>query len=322
MLSTDSTSPSKVDNSDKVIIDVAKSSKLDPYSDLIILQKLSDYTHPVFLARSSSSQKTLAAKMFSDPDDFNAGFMNHVRFMKLKHKNIITSLGCLERADIYYNNKVQNVGILIMEYAPYHDFHDLIFQKKLQFDDKLSRTFFRHMILGLQYLHSNEIAHLNLRPSNLLLGEDLQLKIANFTNAYSIGDVFIQDKNSNNYRAPELQLQNFKAPAVADVYAAGIILFLMKSGGHFPFASTNGNIDMFSLLHNDPETFWNLHESEKGTAANYYDKEFRTLFTQMTRDNPSDRATIGEIILSDWYNKEIYEPEELRQLMQEHRREL
>ncbi len=47
-------------------------------------------------------------------------------------------------------------------------------------DHSLIRQYIRHMILGLDYLHSNDIIHGDIKPENLLLSSTNELKIGDF----------------------------------------------------------------------------------------------------------------------------------------------
>lgn len=59
-----------------------------------------------------------------------------------------------------------------MEYAPYGNFSKLMSKAKIYNDEKLTRTYFHQLVEGLEYLHSQDIAHLDLKFCNLLLGDD------------------------------------------------------------------------------------------------------------------------------------------------------
>jgi len=75
-------------------------------------------------------------------------------------------------------------------------------------DKKLCRTFFHQLIDGIEYLHSQNLAHMDLKLENLVLGDDFKLKIIDFDLAISLTD----EKNdqyggagTKNYRAPEVR---------------------------------------------------------------------------------------------------------------------
>ena len=69
-----------------------------------------------------------------------------------------------------------------MEYAPYGDLYNLLASADLS-DEHLIHTYFSQLITGLEYLHSHHIAHLDIKPENLLIGHDYRLKIADFDQA-------------------------------------------------------------------------------------------------------------------------------------------
>eukprot|EP00330_Aristerostoma_sp_ATCC50986_P001863 CAMPEP_0114576740 /NCGR_PEP_ID=MMETSP0125-20121206/1472_1 /TAXON_ID=485358 ORGANISM="Aristerostoma sp., Strain ATCC 50986" /NCGR_SAMPLE_ID=MMETSP0125 /ASSEMBLY_ACC=CAM_ASM_000245 /LENGTH=113 /DNA_ID=CAMNT_0001765497 /DNA_START=120 /DNA_END=461 /DNA_ORIENTATION=+ len=102
------------------------------------------------------------------------------------------------------DGKLQKISYILMEYANNGDFQSFLNPKNPQIDEKLSRTYFHQLIAGISYLHSHCIAHLDIKPENLLLGDDLQLKIADFDLAYFEGDEMIKSGGTPCFRAPEL----------------------------------------------------------------------------------------------------------------------
>lgn len=57
-------------------------------------------------------------------------------------------------------------------------------------------------------MHSNNIAHLDLKNGNLLLGIDLRLKIIDFDLASHLDDPCVVSNGSVDYRAPELKISD------------------------------------------------------------------------------------------------------------------
>mmetsp|Transcript_9623 Transcript_9623/g.8282 ORF Transcript_9623/g.8282 Transcript_9623/m.8282 type:complete len:127 (-) Transcript_9623:540-920(-) len=123
-----------------------------------------------------------------------------------------------------------------MELAPYGDFDDLVHKGKISKDEVLARTYFHQLISAIEYLHSNGIAHTDLKLSNILLGNKFNLKLSDFDHACLDEDGEISDKGSENYRAPELKNGNCLDPYAADVYSLGITIFTMISG-HGPYSN-------------------------------------------------------------------------------------
>jgi len=56
--------------------------------------------------------------------------------------------------------------------APYGDLTSLMLSNKVISDEKLVRSMFHQLISGIEYLHSQSIAHLDLKLDNLMIGDD------------------------------------------------------------------------------------------------------------------------------------------------------
>ena len=85
---------------------------------------------------------------------------------------------------------------------------------------------------GLSYCHSKNICHRDLKPENLLLDNDFNLKIADFGFGSSIeregqNGVLTTTLGTPNYMAPELHKNRQYDGKAIDIFAAGVILFIM-----------------------------------------------------------------------------------------------
>eukprot|EP01083_Nonionella_stella_P048463 129537_1 len=68
-------------------------------------------------------------------------------------------------------------------------------------DHELIRKYIRHMILGLDYLHSNHIIHGDIKPENLLLSNDDHLKIADFGVSFMLDEETCPNKDGKISRS-------------------------------------------------------------------------------------------------------------------------
>jgi protein-serine/threonine kinase len=66
----------------------------------------------------------------------------------------------------------------VMEYCQYGDLHGLVEKQYLKGEDNL--CLFKQLVRGVAYLHSNGIAHRDIKLENLLLDADGHLKITDF----------------------------------------------------------------------------------------------------------------------------------------------
>ncbi|CAH2050079.1 unnamed protein product [Thlaspi arvense] len=104
------------------------------------------------------------------------------------------------------------------------------------------------ILRGLKYIHSANIIHGDLKPSNLLLKANCDLKICNFGPPRpSFENGFIKERGfSRWYTAPELLLNSSEYTAAADVWSVGCIYMeLMNRKPLFPGTS---RVDQLRLL--------------------------------------------------------------------------
>lgn len=109
--------------------------------------------------------------------------------------------------------------------------------------EPVARRHFRHLLEGLQYLHSLGIVHRDIKPENLLKAADGSVKIADFGTAYRLGtetagDMLSRSAGTPAFTAPEACAEGEYRGQPADVWAAGVSLY-MFTHGRCPFMSAN-----------------------------------------------------------------------------------
>jgi hypothetical protein len=173
--------------------------------------------------------KVLHANLVVTPE-FIERFKREARLAaSLHHPNIITMLDVGEEERYF----------LVMELLPGGTLRDLLKNGKPM---PLARTLelLKPIAEALDYAHSKEMVHRDVKPSNILLREDGQPVLTDFGLAKSLSDSSVSSTGlavgTAEYMAPEQVLGNPPGPAT-DIYALGVIAYQMLTG-KVPFSGT------------------------------------------------------------------------------------
>jgi len=287
-----------------------------PFFNFKILDKIGGQKVPVMSIFAPNYQKKFALKLFPyEGDQMNQGYENEVRFGYLAHPSVITFYRVQNRQKSEVKGKSFFSSYIVMEYCPYGDFSGLLGPLTIFRDEKLVRTYFHQLIEGLEYLHSNGVSHLDIKPDNLMLSEDFHLKIIDFDKAYKKGDPHILSRGTRNYRAPELRAERCRDTEAADIYAAGVTLFVMLAG-YFPYLEDTllEGHDTYGYQKREDPAFWEFHKKYSHFQPN---QDFKDLYLSMVKLDVVERATIDDIKQSKWYNGPVYEEREVREIVSE-----
>ncbi|KAK8762583.1 hypothetical protein V5799_026150 [Amblyomma americanum] len=148
---------------------------------------------------------------------------------KIKNEHIV------ELIDFQWN---QQFIYLIMEYCSGGDLHRYIRANK-RLRESIVRKFLQQLAKALQVLQEHKIAHMDLKPQNILLSSvrNPSLKLADFGFAQYLqsGDLASSLRGSPLYMAPEMLLSDHYDNKV-DLWSVGIIMYECLFG-NAPYAS-------------------------------------------------------------------------------------
>ena len=135
---------------------------------------------------------------------------------------------------------------------------------------------------SLEYLHKLQIAHLDLKPPNILIDIHGRLKLSDFgiSRQFRESQMIQNLRGTKFFMAPEMFSQKMYDPFKADIWSLGITLFYMACGKHF--AKTFDDILLFST---------NKYFPFPPKTPQY----ITSLIRMCLKVNPAERASISQL---------------------------
>ena len=113
-----------------------------------------------------------------------------------------------------------------------------IFRKERTITEMVAKRYFKEIIEGVAYCHEQGISHRDLKPQNILIDDKGRVKLIDFGFSASSKILLNQFCGTPAYMCPEIVKKLAYNGAKADIWALGIILYLILVG-HFPFRAGN-----------------------------------------------------------------------------------
>ena len=195
--------------------------------------------------------KTISASLGSD-SDLRLRFQREAQAAaRLNHPNIIT---------IFEFGEEQDVIFMAMELLEGADLRNLIGQEDLlpTLDDKLD--IMEQICDGLAFAHSREVIHRDLKPGNIHVQPNGQVKILDFglarlgtSEMTRTGTVM----GTPHYMSPE-QVLGDKVELSSDVFSIGAVFYELLSN-HKPFDGDSAHAVLFQVVNKQPEPVRKWH---------------------------------------------------------------
>ena len=227
------------------------------------------------------------------------------KMLKLQHGNI---LRLLHRGEGVYKKPSgsRQVKYIVLELASTGELFDILATTG-PLPEHIARYYFKQFIEGLEFCHRQGIVHRDLKTENLLLDKHYNLKIADFGFSADVA------KNPTGLLETQLGTPNFMSPEIheglpydgraADLFASGVILFLMMAG-HPPFVIANKSDIYYKVIQkNNASSFWQVHMKNKDPNA--FSKSFCELVTAMLQTERTHRPSVSEIMSHSWMNGKL-----------------
>lgn len=142
--------------------------------------------------------------------------------MGLNHPNIIRMFDYFVDDEYLYT---------VLEYCSDGSLGDLI-KKQGALPDNLTIRYATEMLKALEHCHARNIAHRDLKPDNILIDKYGRAKLADFGISVFMehGERLRSFSGSKAFMAPEIFNGEHHSPFKADIFAAGVVMYMMAVG--------------------------------------------------------------------------------------------
>lgn len=125
---------------------------------------------------------------------------------------------------------------MILDYAENGDLFDFLISVGEAMTEELARFYFMQLLSAVEYLHlEQKVVHRDLKLENVLVDGTFNLKVCDFSLAKtfqegSVVGVFYSHVGTERYMAPEIVEGKPYKGSTTDIFAMGVILFVMVVG--------------------------------------------------------------------------------------------
>ena len=168
--------------------------------------------------------------------------------------------------------------------------------------------FFLHQLLdAVDHIHTAGVAHRDLKLENILIDDNLNLKVADFGFAKSKNISLMHSyRGTKTYMAPEIKEGKPYDGKQVDMFSIGVILFIIVQG-IFPFNEARRYDFHYKFLLNNREDDYFVK-----TNGTHLSDDFKDLILKFFRYDPESRVTLEQVREHPWMHSESFDFEATR----------
>ena len=227
--------------------DLAEKMNADIASRYVKGKKLGEGTYAVvYQGHLRSHPSTLVAiKKFKvqpsqQREGLNVDTVREIKYLQeLSHPSIVALL------DVF-STKDQNINMVI-EYFPNGNLEQLIKDVSVTYGAADVKAWMGMLSRAIYYCHSNFVLHRDIKPNNLLIAADGEVKLADFGLARSFADPYANMSSvviTLWYRPPELLFGARHYSGAVDVWSMGMVFAELLMRRPYAAADINDQSDM------------------------------------------------------------------------------
>ncbi|XP_054845872.1 serine/threonine-protein kinase PLK4 isoform X2 [Eublepharis macularius] len=235
----------------------------------------------VYRAVSLKTGLEVAIKMIDKKAMHKVGMVQRVQnevkiHCQLKHPSILELYNYFEDSNYVY---------LILEMCHNGEMSRYLKNRKKPFSEEEVRNFMHQIITGMLYLHSHGILHRDLTLSNLLLTNNMNIKIADFGLATQLRmphEKHYTMCGTPNYISPEIATRSAHG-LESDVWSLGCMYYTLLVGKPpFDTDTVKNTLNKVVLADYEMPAFLSV--------------EAQDLIHQLLRKNPADRLSLSSVL--------------------------
>ena len=254
----------------------------------------------VFKIQHKKTKKEYALKIIKHKKKKSTNMKELQIAFKLKHPKIIDLNG-------YYLPKKDddNSQYIIMENAKYGNLRNFllyVLKIKICLSESMICFLTRQILEGLDYCHRCKIAHMDIKPQNIVIDDYLNAKLIDFSISINYKDknpnekIKLPFKGTPFYMSPEIYNSDTiecKDINKVDLYALGVVLFNLAFGS-YPYNLKNGDED------NEETIKLKLKSDLKIENGNKFSPYFIDFLSKLLEKDINKRMNLNEAVRHPW----------------------